>query len=297
MSDFAAWTPALWHVLHTISFNYPVNPSRKTQRNYRLFMQSLAKIIKGCYKFDMKLTDFKSRRAFSKFVHRTRASVQACEKRPFKQSYESCRKQYECFRARCIKNPTENGKREKGCIYAAYKSVYSQVLIEPLVNNRRRNQTKVDRRCNFRLAQFTTEDFNSGSGMVTRTWGSPLWHVLHSIANRYPDMPTKTEQRNHYLLFERIRHVLPCCYCRDNYVENLRVSGFDPKHFESKRSLTRYVFDLHNTVNKCLGKPLFEKKYEDWVQEYAQILDGTHCCTISILPPGNRKSIKISKSC
>ena len=29
------WGPSYWHVLHTISFNYPVNPSCEDKKNYR----------------------------------------------------------------------------------------------------------------------------------------------------------------------------------------------------------------------------------------------------------------------
>ena len=28
----SVWGPSLWHSLHTISFNYPVNPDRKSTR-------------------------------------------------------------------------------------------------------------------------------------------------------------------------------------------------------------------------------------------------------------------------
>ena len=29
------WGPAMWHTLHTISFNYPVKPSCDDKKNYR----------------------------------------------------------------------------------------------------------------------------------------------------------------------------------------------------------------------------------------------------------------------
>ena len=31
----SVWGPALWHVLHTISFNYPVKPSTQQKRDYK----------------------------------------------------------------------------------------------------------------------------------------------------------------------------------------------------------------------------------------------------------------------
>ena len=34
----SVWGPALWHSLHTMSFNYPVNPTKKEKINYKKFI-------------------------------------------------------------------------------------------------------------------------------------------------------------------------------------------------------------------------------------------------------------------
>ena len=39
------WGPSLWHSLHTISFNYPVNPSKSEKKDYMNFFKSLEKIL------------------------------------------------------------------------------------------------------------------------------------------------------------------------------------------------------------------------------------------------------------
>ena len=31
------WGPALWHYLHTMSFNYPIHPTVEEKKNYRNF--------------------------------------------------------------------------------------------------------------------------------------------------------------------------------------------------------------------------------------------------------------------
>ena len=31
----SVWGPGMWHSLHTISFNYPINPTKTDKRNYR----------------------------------------------------------------------------------------------------------------------------------------------------------------------------------------------------------------------------------------------------------------------
>jgi hypothetical protein len=39
------WGPPLWHTLHTISFNYPVNPTKEDKINYYNFFISLKNIL------------------------------------------------------------------------------------------------------------------------------------------------------------------------------------------------------------------------------------------------------------
>ena len=39
------WGPPLWHVLHTISFNYPINPNKEQKINYYNFYNNLKNIL------------------------------------------------------------------------------------------------------------------------------------------------------------------------------------------------------------------------------------------------------------
>lgn len=39
------WGNSAWHLLHTISFNYPVNPRPKDKENYRNFILSLKNVL------------------------------------------------------------------------------------------------------------------------------------------------------------------------------------------------------------------------------------------------------------
>ena len=34
----SVWGPSMWHTLHTISFNYPVNPSNDEKKNILSFL-------------------------------------------------------------------------------------------------------------------------------------------------------------------------------------------------------------------------------------------------------------------
>ena len=39
------WGPPAWHFLHTISFNYPIHPTKKQKKEYRNFIFSLQNIL------------------------------------------------------------------------------------------------------------------------------------------------------------------------------------------------------------------------------------------------------------
>ena len=39
------WGPSLWHSIHTISFNYPVKPTKKEQEHYYKFIMSLEHVL------------------------------------------------------------------------------------------------------------------------------------------------------------------------------------------------------------------------------------------------------------
>ena len=101
---------------------------------------------------------------------------------------------------------------------------------------------------------FTKKDFNSGDGMLTTVWGPSMWHFLHTMSFNYPVNPTQ-EQKKHYMDFIlNLRNVLPCKYCRMNLTNNLATRPLKMCHMESRETFSRFVYDLHETVNKLLGK-------------------------------------------
>ena len=96
--------------------------------------------------------------------------------------------------------------------------------------------------------------YNSKNGMLTRIWGPPLWHYLHTMSFNYPINPT-IEDKQHYSDFIlNLQYVLPCGKCRENLKKNFRKLPLQKKHMESRESFSRYVYQLHETVNTMLNK-------------------------------------------
>lgn len=101
---------------------------------------------------------------------------------------------------------------------------------------------------------FEKDDYNSNDGMMTSIWGPPMWHVLHTISFNYPVKPTKEDKTNYFDYFSSIKNILPCKYCRDNLTINLKKLPLKKSVFKSRDTLSRWVYLLHETVNKMLGK-------------------------------------------
>jgi len=101
---------------------------------------------------------------------------------------------------------------------------------------------------------YNKEDFLSSDGMITSIWGPPLWHYLHTISFNYPVNPTSL-QKNYYKEFIMLlKYTLPCKHCRDNLKNNLKQLPLTPKVLENRHNFSVYMYELHELVNKMLGK-------------------------------------------
>lgn len=114
---------------------------------------------------------------------------------------------------------------------------------------------------------FSKENYESPDGMLTSVWGPPLWHSLHTISFNYPVNPTKRDIENYYNYFKNLKYVLPCKYCRINLKSNLKKIPLRKSTFKNRDSLSRWVYNLHETVNKMLGKES-KLSYEDVRDRY-----------------------------
>jgi len=141
------WGPSLWHSIHTISFNYPVKPSVKQQRQYKAFIMSLEHVLpcKYCrenFPKNMKAVNKRTnttltralkegRDGFSKYMYEFHNEVNMMLGKPIALTYKNVRDRYENFRARCtLKNSVTEMKKckknikqqqkEKGCTESLY---------------------------------------------------------------------------------------------------------------------------------------------------------------------------------
>lgn len=113
------------------------------------------------------------------------------------------------------------------------------------------------------------KDTNIHNGLITKIWGPHMWISMHAISFGYPLHPTEEEKKQYKTHFESYQYVLPCKYCRDSYAHFIKSEPtiLDDTVFESRETLTKWVFLLHERVNNKLGVT-YEVDYSDVVTKY-----------------------------
>jgi hypothetical protein len=101
---------------------------------------------------------------------------------------------------------------------------------------------------------FTRKEYMSSDGMMTSIWGPAMWHALHTISFDYPVHPTSEDKKHYKEFIENLKYVLPCKYCRINLTNNLKMNPIRECHMKNRDTFSRYVYNLHEYINKMLGK-------------------------------------------
>ena len=105
-----------------------------------------------------------------------------------------------------------------------------------------------------KLYVYKKSDYQSGDGMLTTVWGPAMWHYLHTMSFNYPVNPTPDDKKNYKDFILNLKNVLPCKYCRINLKNNLKKKPIQNCDMKNRNTFSRYVYDLHETVNKMLHK-------------------------------------------
>ena len=85
--------------------------------------------------------------------------------------------------------------------------------------------------------------------MDTEFWGKSGWELCHSIAYLFD--PENTFKSMIKLFYKSLQYVLPCVYCRRSFKKFIQM---DPIDVTSRRSLTKWIYTIHNHVNDKLRK-------------------------------------------
>jgi hypothetical protein len=150
------WGPPMWHVLHTISFNYPVKPTKEDKINYYNFIVNLKYILpckycrdnlkKNFKKLSFNKSVFKSRDAFSLFIYKLHEEVNTMLGKISNLTYEMIRDRYEHFRSRCLNEKELKSKKETGCTQSLY-GVKGKCVLNIVPKTKQVNSFTIDPKC------------------------------------------------------------------------------------------------------------------------------------------------------
>lgn len=112
----------------------------------------------------------------------------------------------------------------------------------------------VSRNGKTRKRVFKKGDFHSGDGFLTGIWGPSSWHILHTISFNYPVNPSEKDKKNYRNYVLSLQNILPCGACRKNLKTNFRHMPLTMKHMKSRDTFSRYIYNLHELVNRMLKK-------------------------------------------
>jgi hypothetical protein len=165
------WGPTQWHMLHTISFNYPVNPTEEEKNNYKNYILSLQNILPcgACRKnltnnlknYPLTMDHMKNRNSFSRYIYNLHEIVNEMLDKKSGLSYCDVRERYEHFRARCVdkkpkiypkfsktlKNRKKKEKNiEKGCTEPLYGEK-SRCILNIVPQDQKGESLQIDKKC------------------------------------------------------------------------------------------------------------------------------------------------------
>jgi len=161
----SVWGPAAWHLLHTISFNYPINPTNENKRQYKEFTESLTNVLpckycrmnlKNNFKaYPIRPCHMKNRETFSRYIYNLHEAINKQLDKKSGLSYCDVRERYEHFRSRCTQNDapkifkfdkTRKNKKEKGCTEPLYGEK-AKCVIQIVPQDEKTPSFVVDNKC------------------------------------------------------------------------------------------------------------------------------------------------------
>ena len=158
----SVWGPSMWHTLHTISFNYPVNPTNKQKKYNYIFFNSLRNILPCKYCRDnlkknlkcnpLNMNTMKNRNSLSLWLYKLHELINKMLGKKSNLTYNDVRDRYENFRSRCLKKNKKEIKKKKiesGCTNPLYGNK-SKCILNIVPKNTKCKTFKIDKRCIIR---------------------------------------------------------------------------------------------------------------------------------------------------
>lgn len=83
-------------------------------------------------------------------------------------------------------------------------------------------------------------------------WGPPMWRMIHSFAATYKDTPENRQAFKQFIY--SLPGLIPCLNCKNRLLYNINNLPLQTTHMENARNLFLWTYQLHDLVNRQLGK-------------------------------------------
>ena len=151
----SVWGPAMWHYMHTMSFNYPVHPTEEDKVHYQEFILNLKNVLPCKYcrinltnnlkQLPLTMAEMENRDTFSLYIYNLHELINKMLRKKSNLTYEDVRQRYEHFRARgCDK--TRKRKKELGCTRPLHGKK-SKCIIKIVPQETKCNTFQMDHKC------------------------------------------------------------------------------------------------------------------------------------------------------
>ena len=107
-------------------------------------------------------------------------------------------------------------------------------------------------------------------------WGPMFWDLCHLVSFTFPDNASEHQKEQTARFFESLASVLPCEECKRDFGGMLQRYPVR-SYLDSRDSLSRWAYDVHNMVNAKLGKPI-TVSYEQAKKRYVPCQQETQEC-------------------
>jgi len=164
----SVWGPSAWHLLHTMSFNYPVEPTQEQKRHYRNFVLNLKNVLPCKYcrmnlktnlkELPLTMDCMKNRDTFSRYIYNLHELINRKLNKKSNLKYCDVRERYEHFRSRCTEDLPKLFKFDqkmrdkikntegKGCTEPLYGKK-SKCIIKIVPQEEKGQTFQVDKKC------------------------------------------------------------------------------------------------------------------------------------------------------
>lgn len=175
------WGPSTWHLLHTMSFNYPVNPTCDDKRNYRNFILSLQDVLpcgkcrknlrENFKKHPLNLSHMESRSTFSLYIYKLHEIINKMLGKKSGLTYGDVRERYEHFRSRCNKSIEELKQEHEDAKNKSEKVAIPEVGTSVGIDS---------------FSGKTTEEFRMEKGCTEPLYGEKAKCILKIVPDNTP---------------------------------------------------------------------------------------------------------------